>query len=179
MKTDVIEKYYDTVLSLGIGGSQKKFYEMVKSSMKHIEITPLSELPEMLRYYVQKIVSSENIEPKECYKNSATFTADAFVRMPYRYFVGYCEGMLVDNHLPIPIEHAWNCIYDKHEDKMYYIDLTFEFVIGELGKDYAIIKEYDAQDVSKMMMKYQTYGSWYQNEFISQIKKEESYETVK
>ena len=30
MKTDVIEKYYDAVLSLGIGGSQKKFYEMVK-----------------------------------------------------------------------------------------------------------------------------------------------------
>ena len=99
--------------------------------------------------------------------------------MPYRYFVGYCEGVVVTDPIPFPIEHAWNCIYDKHEDKMYYIDLTLEFVIGELGKDYAIIKEYDAMDVSKMMMKYQTYGSWYQNEFRSQIEKEESYETVK
>lgn len=179
MKTDVIEKYYDTVLSLGIGGSQKKFYEMVKSSLKHIEITPLSELPETLRYYIQKIISSENIEPKGCYKNSVGFTADAFIRMPYRYFVGYCEGIVVLNSIPIPIEHAWNCIYDKHEDKMYYIDLTFEFVTKELGIDYAIIKEYDAMDVSKMMMKYQTYGSWYPYEFRSQIEKEESYETVK
>ena len=179
MKTDVIEKYYDAVLSLGIGGSQKKFYEMVKSSFKHIEITPISELPEKLREKVQEIISTENIEPKECYKNSAMFTVDAFVSMPYRYFVGYCEGVVVTDSIPLPIEHAWNCIYDKHEDKMYYIDLTLEFVIGELGKDYAIIKEYDAMDVSKMMMKYQTYGSWYQNEFRSQIEKEESYETVK
>lgn len=178
MKTDVIEKYYDAVLRLGLGEKQKRFYELCKSSLKHVEITHVEDLPKQLKEQVKEVISMENIEIKECYKNSAMFVADAKITLSGRYFAGYCEGMVVTDNVPIPIEHAWNCIYDRHENKMYYIDLTLEFGIKELGKDYAIIKEYDELDISKMMLKYRTFGSWYQDEFKSQINKE-LHETVK
>lgn len=60
-------------------------------------------------------IKTVNLPHKECYKNSGKMALD----MPD---VTYCEGYIIVNNLPLPIDHAWIKFNDQYYDPTLYRD---------------------------------------------------------
>lgn len=115
-------------------------------------------LPPDALAYIRNIIKPQ---PKQCYRN-----AYELAQLPG---FTYCEGFVF---CFFNIEHAFNK-YTDADGNEYYIDITFEFVLGEdvTAREYAVLGEYQQDQLCEAITRTNHFGDVYRHFFIKEYEK--------
>ena len=124
---------------------QKAYHREIIKVARPVKCVPAADvLDEYQLEYVKRYIVPE---ARHCYRN-ACLLAEAFPD------ILYVEGMTA---VPFDTEHAFNKVGDQ------YIDITFEFALGEDPRKfpYISIAEYDSVQVDEFVRQTGGYGEFY------------------
>lgn len=112
--------------TLGFNPLQQQWFKKIAEVARPVKMHRAADvLDDFQMEYLLHVIKPEK---KQCYKN-ALLLAQAFPE------IKYCEGKVA---APVVIDHAFNKVGDK------YIDITFEFALGENPRIFA---ESDAEAI--------------------------------
>jgi hypothetical protein len=137
---------------LGFNPLQQQWFKRIAEVARPVKMHRAADvLDDFQMEYLLHVIKPEK---KQCYKN-AMLLAQAFPE------IKYCEGKVA---APLVIDHAFNKVGDK------YIDITFEFALGENPRKfaYAAIGEYDADVAMEVVCNTGFYGDVFRYLYIQQ-----------
>lgn len=158
MEENVIVKELRQMLELAenmdLDPKQIKWYRYLLDVAKPVKCVLAADVLEDYQLdYIKHVIKPKK---NECYRNSHLLT-NAFPE------ILYVEGKV---DVPFEIDHGFNRVGDK------YIDITFEFALGENPREYPYLSigEYDARMVMELALETGYYGEYYKYLYIKNLR---------